>query len=333
MPSALIPALTVFPDDSPCARLLREAGFEIRRPRHPDFSRGVCGDEQTIAELQGTEAVVAWAEAYPACVIEALPKLRVISRAGVGFDKVDVGAATRRQIAVTITPNSNFDCVAEHALSLMFAIARSTLAHDRGVRDGRWARLRMAPLRDMTLGILGLGRIGKSLATRAAALRMNLLATEAYPDYEFARRHDLQFVDLDTLLAQSDYLSLHCPLNDQTRGLVNRQFMAKMKPSAVLINTARGGLVVERDLVEALTTRRLGAAGLDVFEHEPATADNPLMALDNVVLTPHVGGGDWRSIEDMGVEAAQNIIELARGHWPEGNVVNSEIRSGWSWEC
>src|SRR5688572_11288424 len=138
MPNVLIPAATVFDENSPCARLLREAGFDVRRPRTAEFSRGVGTAAETIDELRDVEAVVAWAEAYPPAVIEALPQLRVISRAGVGFDRVDIPTATRRQVAVTITPNSNFDCVAEHALSLMFALAKSTHLHDRALREGRW---------------------------------------------------------------------------------------------------------------------------------------------------------------------------------------------------
>jgi D-3-phosphoglycerate dehydrogenase len=169
------------------------------------------------------------------------------------------------------------------------------------------------------------------MAVRGLGLRMRVIATETQPDRPFVERHGIELVDFDTLLAQSDFLSLHCPLNNKTERMFNRSVFSRMKPGSVLINTARGGLVVEADLIEALKEGRLGGAGLDVFEQEPALAGNPLFQLENVVVSPHIGGADKLSQENMAIEAADCIIKLYRGDWPAGAVVNDELRATWKW--
>jgi phosphoglycerate dehydrogenase-like enzyme len=160
---------------------------------------------------------------------------------------------------------------------------------------------------------------------------MTVIATETFPDLAFARQHGIELADFETLLARSDYLSLHCPHNAQTDRMFNRNVFAKMKRGSVLINTARGRLVVEADLLAALQEGHLAGAGLDVFEKEPATADNPLFALKNVVLSPHLAGADKLSQENMAIEAAECIVKLSRGQWPTGAVVNDELRARWKW--
>jgi len=311
---------------------LREAGFEIRYPRDPQLARGTAGPAEMIAELRDVEAVIASAEHYSAEVLEALPQLRVIARCGVGYDRVDVAAATRLGKAVTITPTANHEAVAELALALMFAVAKHIVPNDRAVRSGRWPREPLAPIRGRTLGVCGLGRIGRSLAVRALAMGMPVIATEQLPDHDFVLRHGVQLVDFDELLARSDFLSIHCPLNESTRGMFDADVFRRMKRGAVFINTARGRLVVEQDLIAALHSRHLAGAGLDVFEQEPPSADNPLFRMDQVVVCPHIAGADDRSMEAMGVEAAECIIELSLGHWPDGAVVNAELRDTWRWE-
>ncbi len=160
---------------------------------------------------------------------------------------------------------------------------------------------------------------------------MTVIATETYPDLAFVRQHGIELVDFDTLLARSDYLSLHCPHNAQTDRMFNREVFAKMKRGSVLINTARGRLVVEADLIAALQQGHLAGAGLDVFEKEPAGTDNPLFALKNVVVSPHIAGADKLSQENMAIEAAECIVKLHRGEWPSGAVVNDELRDAWRW--
>jgi phosphoglycerate dehydrogenase-like enzyme len=282
--------------------------------------------------LQEAAAVIAGGEVLTANVLSGSPQLRVVARAGVGYDRVDVPAATACGIPVTITPTSNHEAVAELALALLFAVTKSIVVNDRHVRSGNWPRKLLTPLRGHTFGVFGLGRIGRSTAVRAAALGMKVIATEKYPDPDFAREHGVRLVDFDTLLAESDYLSIHCPLTDETRGLFNKRVFDKMKRGSVLINTARGTLVCESDLLEALQSGQLAGAGLDVYEQEPPSVDNPLFQLDNIVASPHLAGTDQDSLVGMGVEAADCIIKLYRGVWPEGAVVNDELRDGWKWE-
>jgi phosphoglycerate dehydrogenase-like enzyme len=234
-------------------------------------------------------------------------------------------------VVVTITPTSNHAAVAELALALLFAVAKSMVAGDRALRAGRWPRESTMPIRGKTLGILGLGRIGRSMATRSQSLGMTVIATEQFPDQKFIAEHGIELVDFPTLLARSDIVSLHCPLTDETRGIMNADAFARMKPGSVFLNTARGKLVVEKDLVAALRSGHLRGAGLDVFEEEPPSRDNPLFALDNVVVSPHIAGCDEMSLVGMGVEAAQCIVKLSRGEWPEGAVVNAELKGRWKW--
>jgi phosphoglycerate dehydrogenase-like enzyme len=311
--------------------LLKGEGFEIRPIDNDHFSHGNASDEEEIELLQGASAVIAAGERYTRKVVESLPDLRVIARVGVGFDTVDVAAATANDVALTITPNSNHEAVAEHAIALIMAVARSIVSRDKGMRAGGWPTQPLMPIRGTTLGIVGLGRIGRDLAVRALAMKMNVLAAEPQPDMDFVHQNAIQLLDLDALLKNSDYVSLNCALSEETRGLIDRHKLALMKPTAVLINTARGGLIVEADLIEALKSGQIGGAGLDVFELEPTDPDNQIYAMDNVVVSPHMAGNDVLSVEDMGNEAAQCVIDLFNGRWPDGAVVNSELKGRWSW--
>jgi phosphoglycerate dehydrogenase-like enzyme len=331
MPTVLITPEAMRQVNGPYVATLAEAGFDIHYPKNPHLARGECGEEETIAELAGIDATIASGESYSARVLDALPKLRVIARCGVGFDCVDVAAATRRGVPVTITPTSNHEAVAELALALILAVSKSIAANDNYVRSGAWPRDLLMPLRGTTLGLVGLGRIGSSLAVRVGVLGMKVVAFEPHPDASFASDHQIALVDFEELLARSDIVSVHCPLNDRTRGMFDKHVFAKMKPGSVLINTARGRLVVEEDLVAALQSGHLRGAGLDVFEQEPPSPDNPLLRMQQVVLSPHIAGTDELSMEAMGVEAAECIVQLFQGQWPEGAVVNQELREGWVW--
>ena len=331
MPTILISSDGRLDRNGPHVRLLEEAGFGVRYSEGLDFPRGLAGEQATIEQLQGVAAVLAWGERYRRGVLAALPELKVIARIGVGLDSVDVPAATARGIAVTVTPTANHEAVAEHTMALLFAVAKSIPRDDRATRAGEWPVELHQPIRGKTLGIVGLGRIGRSAAVRAVAMRMKVIATEKYPDQAFVEQRGIELIDLDALLARSHYVSLHCPLSEETRGLIDRQRLARMRPDGVLINTARGGLVVEEHLLEALTSGQLRAAALDVFEREPASADNPLFQLDNVVISSHTAGTDTLSMENMGIEAAQCIIELSRGRWPDEAAVNGELKSSWTW--
>lgn len=311
--------------------MLKDAGFEIRHVHDKAFIMGDRSDTEEIEILRGASAVLARGERYSPQVLRSLPDLRVIARLGVGFDRVDIEAATKLGIAVAITPSANHEAVAEHALALILALAKSLIIGDRGMRADGWPATVRAPIRGKTLGIVGLGRIGRSLAVRAKAMGMVLIATELAPKQSFIDEFDIKVVDLEMLLETADYVSLHCPLSDKTRGMIDKDKLAQMKQDAALINTARGGLVVEDDLIAALSTGTIGGAGLDVFEQEPTYPHNPLYELDNVVLSPHIAGTDSLGVENMGIEAAKNIIELSKNNWPDDSVVNSELKNNWSW--
>ena len=331
MPRVLITPEALVQTEGPHTEILRDAGFEIVYPANPQHSRGLGGEEAGIQALMGADAVIAGAEPLTATMFDSLPQLRVIARNGVGYDRVDVPAATAKNIVVTITPTANHAAVAEHALALLLAVSKNIVVSDRATRAGKWPRDLIEPIRGKTIGILGLGRIGRSMAIRSAALGMTVIAHDAYPDEAFATGHDIELVDLPTLLRRCDVLSIHCPINDDTRGMVNREVFEAMKSTAIVINTARGAIINEADLIAALRSGEIKAAGLDVYEQEPPAADNPLFQLDNVVLAPHSAGADALAMQDMAIEAATCVAQLYRGQWPSEAVVNKELRAGWQW--
>jgi phosphoglycerate dehydrogenase-like enzyme len=287
-------------------------------------------ESELLETLAGVSASLAGSEPYTRRVIEAHPGLRVIARAGVGYDAVDVAAATEHGVAVTITPNTNQESVAEHTFALMLALVKNLVPHHNATRVGGWPRQANLPLRGRALALAGLGRIGKAVAVRGAAFGMRLLAYEPYPDRAFVERHGVTLLPFERLLTEADFLSLHLPLTRESQHLINRRTLALMKPTAFLINTARGGLVCEADLYEALTGGRLAGASLDVFEEEPP-GKSPLFGLDNVVLTPHTAGMDIQSRDDMARSAAEAIVSLSRGEWPAEKVVNPEVRATFRW--
>jgi phosphoglycerate dehydrogenase-like enzyme len=307
-------------------RVLRNAGFELVY-----HARGhQLTEDELLVALDGVRASVAGSEPYTPRVLAAHPQLRVIARVGVGYDAVDLPAATAHGVAVTIAPGTNQDAVAEHTFLLMLGLVKNIISQHLGVKSGGWPRGTNLPLRGRTLGIAGLGRIGKAVALRGEVFGMKLLAYEPYPDKAFVAAHKVELVPFERLLAESDFLTLHLPMTEESRHLINKRTLARMKATAFLINTARGGLVCEADLLEALRTKKIAGAGLDVFEEEPP-GKNPLFELDNVLLTPHAAGGDIQSRDDMSLSAAEAIVSLSRGEWPAEKVVNPEVRERFRW--
>jgi phosphoglycerate dehydrogenase-like enzyme len=327
MDKVLIAPMTLARVGGAFVQALRDAGFDLVYP-----NRGWQLNEEELLEfLPGIKASLAGSEPYTARVLAANPQLRVIARVGVGYDAVDVAAATQHGIAVTITPGTNEGSVAEHTFALILGLAKNIISQHHGTRTGDWPRGANLPLRGRTLGIAGLGRIGKAVALRGAAFGMRLLAYDPFPDTTFAAHHHVTFVPFERLLAESDYLTLHLPVSEQSRYLINHQTLAQMKPTAFLINTARGAVVNESDLLDALKNNRLAGAGLDVFEQEPPPVGHPLFELDNVLLTPHAAGTDIQSRDDMALSAAQAIVSLSRGEWPADKIVNPEVRAKFRW--
>jgi phosphoglycerate dehydrogenase-like enzyme len=326
MPSVLITTEALRDAPGAHVELLREAGYDVRFP-----AKSVLLTEGDVLEAaQDIVAIIAGGEPYTDRVLAGLPLLRIISRNGVGYDRVDVPAATRRGVAVTITPDANHQAVAEHAMALMLAVARSVVSNCTDTRRGNWRRRTIfIPLRGSRLGIVGLGRIGRSVAVRAAAFGMRLLACETYPDREFTKKYGVEVVDLDELLSQSDFITLHTPLTPQTSELINARTLSRMRRGSVLVNTSRGGLVNEKDLLEALTSGHLAGAGLDVLATEPPRADHPLLTLDNVVVSPHVAALDSQAIADMATDAARNILDIFAARWPTAGLVNPDVKAVW----
>jgi phosphoglycerate dehydrogenase-like enzyme len=328
MPNVLIGPGSLRNRPGPFREILTDAGF---RCIDPDGEQPLT-EPELRALLPETDAFIAGAERVTADLIAQAPRLRAIARTGVGYDAVDIAAATARKIPVTITPGTNQESVAEQAFALLLALTRNVVNNDRTIRAAGWDRTLVQPLRDKTLGLVGLGRIGRAVATRALAFGMRVVAYDpvAATD-DFEARHGIERLGLDALLAAADVVSLHSPLTDATRGLINRATLAKMRPGSYLINTARGALVVESDLAESLASGHLAGAGLDVLNAEPPEPGNPLLGLPNVVLSPHMGGIDAKSMADMATMAARCIVSLCEGTWPSGCVVNDELAAGWRW--
>ncbi len=326
MDKVLIAPATLAGVEAQFLHVLRDAGFELVFPKR----KAQLVEDQLIEELKGIKASLAGSEPYTPRVLKAHPQLRVVARVGVGYDAVDLPAATEAGVAVTITPGTNQDAVAEHTFALILALAKSLVPQHLGTCALKWPRQSNLPVRGRTLGIAGLGRIGKAVAVRGAAFGMKLLAYDPYPDAAFASRFGVAFVPFDELLTQSDFLTLHLPATQESKHLLNRDRLKLMKPGSFLINTSRGSIVNEADLVEALRAQRLAGAGLDVFEEEPP-ADSPLLHMDNVVVTPHAAGVDVQSRDDMACSAAEAIVSLSKGEWPAEKVVNPDVKAKFRW--
>ncbi len=301
---------------------LREAGCEIV---NSPYDRPLEAAE--LAELlPGIDAAILGVDDASAEAIAGADRLKVISRYGVGVDKVDLAAATAKGIVVTNTPGGNTNAVAELTLAFMLALARNIPCQDRQIRAEDWSLLKGVELADRTLGLLGIGRIGQRVAELAHVFGMKILFYDPFPpSEEFVRRVGVESCTMDRIFAESDFVSLHLPLLPETRNLVNAERIASMKPGAFLINTARGGLVDEAALYEALESGKLGGAAFDAFEAEPSVG-NPLIALDNFISTPHVGSSTAQTTLRMGLMASQNALAVLRGERPQF-VVNPEVYS------
>ena len=249
----------------------------------------------------------------------------MIARAGVGYDAIDLHAATEYGVAACYAPGTNQEAVAEHAFMLMLALVRKLREQDIEIRQGLWPRRAVGHLRGTTLGIVGLGRIGKAVAKRAIPFGLEVIAAEIAPDHAFAQAHNVTFVPLDELLQRADIVTLHVPKTPLTKNLINRDTLALMKPNAIVVNTSRGGIVHEKDLHDALLAKKIAGAGLDVYESEPPGA-HPLFALDSVLVTAHTAGVDQRSRQEMARVPAEAIVKLLAGEWPADWILNPQVK-------
>lgn len=327
MPRVLVTPAMLHEEGGPFREILEAAGLEVV---FPTGGLALMDPVTLQSNLEGIDAILAGMEPFNRDVLSST-KLRAIARMGVGYDAIDVPAATDCGVPVTITPGTNEPSVAEQTLALIFGVMRGLPERAREVRSGHWLRQTLPRLEGKTLGLVGLGRIGKALVPKAHGLGLKVIAYDPFVAPELAVELGVRLCSLDEVLEEADIVSLHCPLNGETRNLIDADAMAKMKVGSVLINAARGGIVDEGALADALRRGHLMGAGLDVFETEPLPLESPLLGLDNIVLTPHMGGLDHESQVAMSSLAAECIAKLYQGQWPEGCVVNDELRDGWKW--
>jgi D-3-phosphoglycerate dehydrogenase len=276
-------------------------------------------EDQLIELIRDVDGLITGLEQITPRVLDHANRLRVISAGGVGYDHINVDEASRRGIAVCICAGCNNHSVSELAFGMMIGLSRSVYVADRGMRQGQWERFSGQELWGKTLGIVGLGRVGRSTALLGKAFGMRLLATDIAWDLTFANEHGISYVPVERLLRESDYVSLHVPLTPQTRHLINERTLDLMKPSAFLINTARGPVVKQSALVDALQSRRIAGAALDVFEVEPHP-NNPYVGMENVILTPHIGGSTSDAFDRAYYLALLNVSSVLNDQPPHCQV-------------
>ena len=314
--------ITTFPQDWDSSEII--AFLESRNCNvSVHFREFSMTEDDLITLLQGVDGIISGNHPFTRRVISAVDNLKIISRTGAGFDSIDLEAAAEHGIVVTTTPEANSESVADLAMGLMLGIARHIPQGDRDVRGGGWSHHIGVELYQKTLGIIGLGKIGKRLAKRAYGFDMTILAYDLYQDEAFAAEYGVTYLSLDELLTRADFVSIHSPLSPATSGLIGEPELKLMKPTAYLINTARGPIVHEPSLIEALSAGWIAGAGLDVFSQEPPT-NSPLLSIENVVLGPHVAASTEEAMYRMARGAAENVVKVFEGKQPLG-VVNAVV--------
>ena len=317
MPTSKPFSLLVVPDDEPpaLAGTLLEARARALAEGVEWHTTRPASNQDTIDRIREADAIIniRSAVSFPRAVLEACPKLKLLSVWGTGVDHVDLAAAEELGITVANTPGYGAPYVSEHALALALAVSRQIVQNDRRIREGGWAAGFIDELYGKTLGVAGTGAIGRRMVQLGQGIGMNVVAWTFNPTPERAREYGVEFLELDELLRRSDVVSLHVALTPDSQGMIGRDQLAMMKPTAILVNVARGAVVDEAALVEALQQNVIAGAGLDVFEVEPLPPGHPLTLLDNVVLAPHAGSmaynGTMRGLE-MSIE---NLEQFAAG--------------------
>jgi D-3-phosphoglycerate dehydrogenase len=282
----------------------------------------------TLEALEATheaDAVMVSIQHVTADIIAGLQKCRIISRVGTGLDAIDIPAATQRGIWVTNVPDYSVDEVSTHAVALLLAYARRIPSLVESTRRGSWDKVFVRPiqrLRGQTLGLLGFGRIGQAVANKARGFGMDIIVCDPYVESQKLEAMGVRPVDLETLLRTSDYVSLHAPLTDSNQHIINAQALAQMKPTAFLINTARGALIDEDALVNALRDKQIAGAALDVFAVEPPAPDHPLLREERAMITPHIAWYSEAANHDVRVRGAEEVVRVLRGERPNYPVNN-----------
>lgn len=296
----------------PARKMLEQNGFEVtENPHDRPYTT-----EELKTKVPDIVAAIVGPDRWNEDIFRVAPNLKIITRFGVGTDNIDLEAATRHGIAVTNAKGQNAAAVAEQAIGLMLCLLREIPLLDKKIRTGEWTRTVGRNLGGKTIGLLGFGMIAQKVAEKLAGFSVKIIAFDQYPNRVAADRLGVTFAGLDEVLAQSDLVSLHLPATEETIGIMNHGNFEKMKPGSFFVNTARGALVNDKDLYEALKSGRLAGAGLDVYNTEPTAPDNPLFTLDNVVCTPHTSGDTLDTYHDVSMSTAQAVIDYFNGKKP-----------------
>jgi D-3-phosphoglycerate dehydrogenase / 2-oxoglutarate reductase len=292
--------------DSEAIKLLKDAGLE---PVLNPYGR-VLDEDELIALSKDTVGIIAGTEKITREVIEHAKSLKVISRYGIGLDNIDLGATKERKIIVCNTPDVPVQAVAELTITLILNLLRRVCKMDREIRSNVWKARMGNLLEEKKIGIIGLGRIGKRLAVLIEPFNVDILAYETKPDNKFIKRHNIKLVPLEELMSESDIISLHVPLTDETRNIIGKKELSIMKKNVLIINTARGGLIDENALIDALEIKSIGGVAIDAFEVEPYKGR--LLEFNNVILTPHIGSYTTETRKKMEIETVENMINALR---------------------
>jgi len=321
MPPRILVTTTSFQDTpGPHHDALAATGWEIIT------ARGPLSEADTLALVGDIDGYICGDDAITRQVLEkARPRLKVLSKYGIGVDKIDVACCTEMGLPLLFTPGVNHTTVAEHAFLLLLALEKNLLFHTDSTRAAGWKRKTGHELLGKTIGIVGMGRIGKEVAIRAQAFGMRPVGFDVYWDEAFATEHGIaRATSLPELFAQSDYLSLHTNLTPETRDLIRAETIATMKPGVIIINCARGEIVNTADIAAALAAGQVAGYGTDVLDEEPPRADHPLLTLPNCLVTPHVGSRTHESVQRQAMAAVTNLINAMRGEKPLAQV-NPEV--------
>ena len=284
--------------------ILAEAGLEVS----VNDSGGILHADQMKERLADCDGVVLGVDPLNADVLAGAPKLKAVAKYGVGVDNIDLAECERRGIKVSRTVGANSDAVADYAFAMMMAIARRVVFIDKQCRARDWSKVTSLDMSGKTLGLLGTGAIGKGVAARAKGFSMRVLAHDVFWDGKWADAHGVEQAAPETIYREADFISLHLPLTDETRGMIGANELAEMKKTTVLVNTARGGIVDEDALLDALKNKRIYGAGVDAFMEEPP-ANPDWYGLDNLVMGSHAGASTVGAVENMGRMAARNIVK------------------------
>lgn len=296
-------------------KMLTERDYKIKR----NNTGRPYKKEEMLKLIKDVDGIIIGIDELSAEIIEEANALKVISKYGIGLDNIDINMATNKKIIVTNTPTANIDAVADLAFGLILSLARRIPEADRKTKSGKWEKIIGKSVWKKTIGIIGLGKIGRQVVKRAQGFEMNILVFDIVEDKKFAQKYCIKYINLEKLLQKSDYITIHIPLNDTTRNMISYEELGKIKKEAFLINTSRGGIVDEEALCDVLRNKQLRGAALDVYENEPPQ-ETFFKELDNVIMTSHIGAYTEEAIDNMGIQAAQNLIDVLEGREPQNRV-------------